>query len=197
MIKRSLDMVLSLGALIFLLPLFVVVAIAIKWNSPGPVIFRQRRVGRSGAMFDVLKFRTMYSDRGDESGVKQTKVADSRVTKVGRLLRAKNIDELPQLINVLRGDMSLVGPRPHVPLMLAGGKLYDELVPYYELRNRLAPGITGWAQANGFRGPTDDADLAKARVDHDIAYIQNFSVILDLKALWMTVRREMTTGSGF
>jgi lipopolysaccharide/colanic/teichoic acid biosynthesis glycosyltransferase len=118
------------------------------------------------------------------------------VTPVGRFLRRTSLDELPQLVNVIVGDMSLVGPRPHVEGMLAAGVDYAELVPYYNLRHVMRPGLSGWAQANGLRGPTDSAEAARARIDHDVAYIQNFSIWLDLKIIWLTLVKEFVTGSG-
>jgi lipopolysaccharide/colanic/teichoic acid biosynthesis glycosyltransferase len=121
---------------------------------------------------------------------------DPRVTAIGSFIRKTSIDELPQLINVLRGDMSLVGPRPHVPGMKAGGMLYRKLVPYYDVRLTMLPGLTGWAQANGWRGETDAPVAGRSRVDHDIAYIANFSLWLDLKIILMTIRREFVVGSG-
>lgn len=194
--KRIIDIVLSLTALIVLLPLLVGTAIAVKLTSPGPVFFRQRRPGLGGRPFTMLKFRTMYADAGDISGIRQTQANDSRVTPLGRFLRAKSIDELPQLINVLIGDMSIIGPRPHVEGMLAGGVPYEELVPYYRLRYEMRPGLSGWAQANGLRGPTTDPAVARARIDHDLAYIQNFSVLLDLEIILLTLKREFFTGTG-
>lgn len=195
-LKRLIDIVLSASALFFLLPLLIFTAIAVKMTSPGPILFKQMRPGLYGRPFEMLKFRTMFADEGDASGVKQTTVNDSRITPLGTFLRNKSIDELPQLINVLRGDMSLIGPRPHVANMVAGDTLYDVLVPYYHQRHEMKPGLSGWAQANGFRGPTLDPVVAKARIDHDLAYIQNFSLWLDIKIILMTIRREFITGSG-
>jgi polysaccharide biosynthesis protein PslA len=194
--KRVVDIVLAFAALVALMPLLVATAIAVKLTSPGPVFFRQKRPGFGGRPFSMLKFRTMYVDAGDSSGIQQTMANDSRVTPLGRFLRAKSIDELPQLINVLVGDMSIIGPRPHVEGMLAGGLPYEELVPYYRLRYEMRPGLSGWAQANGLRGPTTDASIAKARIDHDLAYIQNFSLLLDLEIIVLTIRREFFTGTG-
>ncbi len=195
-IKRVIDVAASLLALFVLMPLLVLCALMIKITSPGPVFFRQQREGLDGRLFEVLKFRSMHVAAGDASGVAQTVENDPRVFPLGRFLRKTSIDELPQLINVLRGDMSLVGPRPHVPGMNAAGVSYRELVPYYDLRLRVLPGVTGWAQANGFRGPTDNAGRAKARVDHDIAYVCNFSVWLDIKIILLTIRKEFVVGSG-
>jgi lipopolysaccharide/colanic/teichoic acid biosynthesis glycosyltransferase len=195
-VKRLIDIVLASLALLVLAPLLVLTALAVKLTSKGPIFFRQRRPGLRGRPFEMLKFRTMYVEAGDASGIRQTTANDSRVTPLGRFLRAKSVDELPQLINVLRGDMSIVGPRPHVEGMLAGGVPYEELVPYYKLRYEMRPGLSGWAQANGLRGPTHDAAVARARIDHDLAYIQNFSLLLDLKIILLTVQREFLTGNG-
>jgi lipopolysaccharide/colanic/teichoic acid biosynthesis glycosyltransferase len=195
-IKRVLDVVLSLVGLIVLSPVLLGAAIAIAATTPGPVLLRQTRGGLHGKRFGMLKFRTMHVEHADPSGQAQTRPDDERVTPVGRVLRRTSIDELPQLVNVILGDMSLVGPRPHVEGMLAGGVPYEELVPYYSLRQVMRPGLSGWAQANGLRGPTDSADFARARIDYDIAYIQQFSIWLDLRIIWMTVMKEFVTGSG-
>ncbi len=195
-IKRVIDVTGAAIGLVILAPLLIFVALAIKASSPGPVFFRQAREGQGGKLFDALKFRSMRIESCDLSGVSQTQDNDPRVTPVGQFIRRTSIDELPQLFNVLVGDMSLVGPRPHVPGMLAGGRSYRELVPYYDERLAMPPGITGWAQANGLRGSTRDRRLARERIDHDLAYIQNFSVWLDLKIIAKTVVREFFTGSG-
>ena len=194
--KRAVDVGLAAAALVVLSPILVGVAAAVRLTSPGPSLFHQQRIGFGNRPFEVLKFRTMRIDCSDPTGVAQTRAGDPRITPIGKFLRKTSIDELPQLINVLRGEMSLVGPRPHVPGMLAGGVRYEELVPYYEHRHSVRPGITGWAQANGLRGPTDDADRAIARVDHDLAYIQNMSVALDFRIMFLTIWREFFTGSG-
>lgn len=194
--KRMFDVVMSGLALLALLPLFLIVAWLIKISSAGPVFFRQEREGYQGRTFQALKFRSMRIEDCDLSGVAQTVKDDPRITPIGRFIRRTSIDELPQLINVLRGDMALVGPRPHVAGMRAGGMLYKDLVPYYDLRLEMLPGLTGWAQANGLRGPTDRADRARARIDHDIAYIQNFSFWLDIKIILLTLRHEFVGGSG-
>jgi polysaccharide biosynthesis protein PslA len=192
--KRFLDIVLATAALFLLAPLLLFTAIAVKLTSPGPVLFRQMRPGLFGRPFEMLKFRTMFTDVGDATGVKQTTTNDARITPLGKFLRNKSIDELPQLINVLKGEMSLIGPRPQVANMIAGDMLYEELVPYYHLRYEMKPGLSGWAQANGLRGPTVDALLAKARIDHDLAYIQNFSLWLDIRIIFMTIQREFFGG---
>lgn len=195
-LKRLMDIAIAAGALLVLLPLFGFVALAIKTSSPGPVFFRQWREGRDGTTFEILKFRTMDSSKGDRTGIAQTIDRDERVTRLGALLRKTSIDELPQLLNVLKGDMSLVGPRPHVAGMLAAGQRYDELVAYYQRRRCMRPGLTGWAQANGLRGPTTDARRAIARIEHDVAYIQNYSLLLDLQIILATLKREFLSGSG-
>jgi lipopolysaccharide/colanic/teichoic acid biosynthesis glycosyltransferase len=195
-IKRLFDIVVSALAVMALLPLFTIVALCITLSSKGPVLFKQKREGLNGELFDAFKFRSMRIEACDPTGVEQTLMDDPRVTPIGRFIRKTSIDELPQLFNVLRGDMSLVGPRPHVPGMRAGGVAYRILVPYYDDRLVMRPGITGWAQANGFRGPTVNVASAVARVDHDVAYVQNFSLWLDIKIIAKTIIREFVTGSG-
>ena len=194
--KRVFDIVAASAGVIVLAPMFIIIAIAIVATSRGPVFFRQQREGMDGTRFLVFKFRSMSVEHCDPSGIEQTKRNEPRVTAIGRFIRRTSIDELPQLFNVILGDMSLVGPRPHVPGMLAGGVDYRTLVPYYDERLAMRPGITGWAQANGLRGPTSDISAARRRVDHDIAYIQNFSLWLDAKVLVKTVAREFLSGSG-
>jgi lipopolysaccharide/colanic/teichoic acid biosynthesis glycosyltransferase len=194
--KTVTDRVLALALLLILgLPLLAI-AMAVKLTSPGPVFFYQLRDGFEGRCFRLLKFRTMRVERCDASGAVQTAVDDPRVTPLGRFLRRSNLDEFPQLLNVLRGDMSLVGPRPHPCQMRVAGVRYDELVPHYAARHAMKPGITGWAQCNGLRGAVDDAASAAARIKHDLAYIQNFSLLLDVRALWRTVHREIGGGTG-
>ena len=194
-LKRALDIVGAIVGICALGPLLIIVALVIKCTSPGPVLFRQSREGLNGQTFKALKFRSMRMADCDPSGVSQTRENDPRVTLVGRFIRKTSIDELPQLFNVLVGDMSLVGPRPHVANMLAGGRPYRDLVPYYDERLAMRPGITGWAQANGLRGSTRDPQRARQRIDHDIAYIQNFSIWLDLKIIGLTIVREFFTGN--
>jgi lipopolysaccharide/colanic/teichoic acid biosynthesis glycosyltransferase len=191
-----LDIPLSFLALLGLLPLLTIIALIIGITSPGPVLFMQKRIGLRGQEFEILKFRSMRIDAGDESGVEQTRENDDRVTAVGRFIRATSIDELPQLWNILKGDMSVIGPRPMVRGQLAAGAAYRNVVPYYDYRHLVRPGLSGWAQANGLRGPTTDAESARQRVDHDCAYVQNVSVMLDIKIILQTIRREFLTGSG-
>lgn len=190
-LKRVIDVIGSAGLLVLLAPLFFAVAIAVKATSPGPVFFTQLRHGLLRQPFTVYKFRTLYHAFEDKIGTRQVVGGDARVTPLGRFLRRTAIDEMPQLLNVLRGEMSLVGPRPHAIGMLAAGQRYEELVPHYHMRHLVKPGLTGWAQAHGLRGPTIDANLATARINHDLAYIQNYSLWLDLRTLWLTVSREM------
>jgi exopolysaccharide biosynthesis polyprenyl glycosylphosphotransferase len=172
----------GLGFLI-LLPFLALVALVIVLESPGPVFFRQRRSGRDGEVFVIYKFRTM---RVMEDGpqIMQARRGDHRVTRVGRFLRRSSIDELPQLINVLKGEMSLVGPRPHA---LAHDEYYSSTVPNYHLRFRTKPGITGLAQVEGLRGEIRDIDHMQARVSRDLAYIEGWSWTLDARILFLTV----------
>ena len=173
--------------LIWLAPIFALIALAVKLDSRGPVFFSQKRFGFNNEVIRVLKFRTMYVDRGDQSGALRTVRDDPRVTRVGLVLRWLSLDELPQLINVLRGDMSLVGPRPHAVAMKAGDRLYCDAVEGYLHRHRVKPGITGWAQVNGLRGEVDTLEKARARVAHDLYYIEQWSPWFDLKILLKTV----------
>lgn len=195
-LKRLMDVVLAGGALVALSPLLLIVGLLIKLTSRGSVLFRQTRPGLNGKPFELLKFRTLRHDSCDPSGINQTTADDPRLTSLGRFLRTTSIDELPQLWNIVKGEMSIVGPRPMVYGMLAAGSDYHELVPYYDFRLLMKPGLSGWAQANGLRGPTDIAATAKARIDHDCAYIQNFSVGLDIKIIIQTLQREFVSGSG-
>lgn len=186
-VKRSLDIVGALVGLVLLAPLFLLVAACIWRTDRGPILFRQQRLGRDGAVFALLKFRSMYADRCDAAGIAQATANDNRITRIGAFIRRTSVDELPQLINVLRGDMSLVGPRPHVPGMQAAGVNYDDLVPHYAFRQSMRPGLTGWAQCQGLRGPTTDQIKALRRIGHDFAYVQNFSLWLDARIVWKTL----------
>lgn len=182
-VKALLDYTLAGLGLVLLAPLFAVVAIAIKLDSPGPVFFRQRRYGRNSRIFRIYKFRTMAVAE-DGAHVKQAEQNDPRVTRVGRLLRRTSIDELPQLINVLTGDMSLVGPRPHA---LAHDQLFENQLDQFSRRRRVRPGLTGWAQVNGFRGETRTAEDIRSRMQHDLYYINNWSIWLDIEIMTRTV----------
>jgi exopolysaccharide biosynthesis polyprenyl glycosylphosphotransferase len=186
-IKQFGDVILSSFLLVIFAPAMAVIALIIKFDSPGPVFFVQDRVGFNSEAIRVLKFRTMYCDKGDPAGGKRTVRNDPRVTRSGRFLRAFSLDELPQLINVLRGEMSLVGPRPHAIAMKAGDRLYHEAVDTYAQRHRVKPGITGWAQVNGMRGEIDTLEKARRRVTYDLEYVEHWSLALDLKILLMSI----------
>ncbi|MFL5238736.1 MAG: undecaprenyl-phosphate glucose phosphotransferase, partial [Rhizomicrobium sp.] len=185
--KRCLDVGVALFALIMLMPLLLTVAVLIKLGSPGAAIFRQSRRGFNGKPFEIWKFRTMTVCENGNTITQATK-RDARVTKIGRFLRMTSIDELPQLWNVLRGDMSLVGPRPHA---LAHDNYYDELISKYVYRHHMKPGLTGWAQVNGFRGETPTIDLMEKRVEYDVWYVSNWSIWLDLKIMARTASAVM------
>lgn len=186
-LKRGLDVVVSGLALVALLPLFGVVAACIKATSTGPIFFKQKRNGFNGEEFNMLKFRSMRTDapaaRDDTGKEKQASRDDPRITKVGKFLRRSSIDELPQLINVLRGDMSLVGPRPHVP---SHNTYYETVIDRYASRHKMKPGLTGWAQVNGWRGETETLDKMAKRVEYDIWYAEHWSLGLDLKIILLT-----------
>lgn len=184
--KWLFDKIVGTLALILLAPVMAAVAVAIKHDSPGPVLFRQKRYGFNNELIEVYKFRSMYADRCDADAGKLVTRGDDRVTPVGRFIRATSLDELPQLFNVVKGDLSLVGPRPHAVQAKAGTKLYDEVVDDYYARHRVKPGITGWAQINGWRGETDTDEKIQQRVLHDLYYIENWSVFLDAYILVKT-----------
>ena len=180
--KRVFDVVLSALALILLMPLFLVVALLIRLDSEGPALFRQTRYGFNQRPFRIWKFRTMRT-QDDGPVVQQASRDDARITRIGKTLRKWNIDELPQLLNVLTGDMSLVGPRPHA---VAHNRIYERKIDLYARRHNVLPGITGWAQVNGFRGATDD-DAMQARVEYDLFYLDNWSLSFDVIIMAMTV----------
>jgi putative colanic acid biosynthesis UDP-glucose lipid carrier transferase len=166
----------------------MVIAIGVKLSSPGPVLFKQRRYGLNGETIQVLKFRTMTTqDDGDV--VVQAKKDDQRVTPFGKFLRKTSLDELPQFLNVLQGSMSIVGPRPHA---ISHNEHYRKLINGYMLRHKVKPGITGWAQVNGFRGETETLDKMKSRIDYDLYYINHWSIWFDLKIIVMTVINGFT-----
>ncbi|UWU74816.1 exopolysaccharide biosynthesis polyprenyl glycosylphosphotransferase [Bradyrhizobium huanghuaihaiense] len=182
--KRIFDVVVTLIAIIALIAVFVVVAMAVTLDRPGPVFFRQWRGGRDGQRFQIWKFRTMTCLE-DGNDVRQASPNDARVTRVGRVLRKTSIDELPQLLNVLRGDMSLVGPRPHA---LAHDAIYSRLITEYAERQSVKPGITGWAQVNGCRGETRDIAAMERRVKRDLQYVRHWSLRFDIVIMLKTVR---------
>lgn len=180
--KRLFDFVAAAGGLVLLAPLFAIVALLIKLDSRGPVLFRQTRYGFNQRPFRIWKFRSMRT-QDDGAVVVQASRDDDRITRVGRFIRKWNIDELPQLINVLTGDMSLVGPRPHA---VAHNRLYERKIDLYARRHNVLPGITGWAQVNGFRGATDD-NAMQGRVDLDLYYLDNWSLGFDILIIFMTI----------
>lgn len=185
--KWCVDKVLAAVALLVFLPVFLLIALAIKLDSRGPVFFRQPRLGFNSRLIKVYKFRSMYAQQSDLVADRLTTRDDPRVTRLGRILRRFSIDELPQLINVLLGDMSLVGPRPHALKAKAAGQLYHEVVAEYAMRHKIRPGITGWAQISGWRGETDTEEKIIRRVEHDLFYMNNWSILFDLYILVMTV----------
>jgi Undecaprenyl-phosphate glucose phosphotransferase len=184
LLKRLEDLV--LGGLIsfMILPVLLVVALAVKMSSPGPILYKQRRDGLNGNKIKVYKFRSMRVHQEEQGSVTQATQGDSRVTRVGAFLRRTSLDELPQFFNVLQGRMSIVGPRPHA---VAHNEYYRDLVESYMWRHKVKPGITGWAQVNGYRGETDTLAKMQGRVDHDLWYINNWSLWLDLKIIFLTV----------
>jgi Undecaprenyl-phosphate glucose phosphotransferase len=181
------DRVLAFLLLIAFSPLLLGVALAVKLTSPGPVLFRQKRYGFNNKLFQVYKFRTMFVERTDANAERLVERNDPRVTPLGRWLRRTSIDELPQLLNVLRGQMSLVGPRPHAVSAKAVDRFYADVVKEYAARHRVRPGITGWAQINGWRGETNTVEKLEQRVSHDLHYIENWSLALDLKIMLLTI----------
>lgn len=187
--KACEDKVLAIACLVLVLPVMALIALAIRLESPGPIIFRQKRYGFNNQEIEVYKFRTMYTHMVDHGGATQASRNDPRVTRVGRFLRRTSLDELPQFFNVLKGDMSVVGPRPHPIGMRTEKLLCHEIVADYAHRHRMKPGITGWAQVNGWRGATDTAEKLQRRVEHDLYYIDNWSVSFDLRILFLTVFR--------
>ncbi len=185
-VKRVEDVALAVPALLlFALPMLLI-ALAVRLDSPGPILFRQTRTGRFGAPFTMLKFRTMRHEAERPEALRQATRGDARVTRLGTVLRRTSLDELPQLFNVLRGDMSIVGPRPHAPGTRAAGRLFPEVVPNYAARYRVRPGLTGLAQVRGFRGETDTEEKLVRRVCADLEYIESWSPGLDLMIVLRT-----------
>ncbi len=185
--KAVFDRVVGTLALVVLSPVLVLTALAVKFDSKGPVFFRQKRYGFNNELIEVFKFRSMYVDQLDATASRLVTKGDPRVTRVGRFIRKTSLDELPQLFNVVfKGDLSLVGPRPHAVHAKAAERQYDEVVDGYFARHRVRPGITGWAQVKGWRGETDTPLKIQRRVEHDLAYIENWSVLFDLYILMIT-----------
>ena len=185
--KEIEDRILAACVLLLTAPLFGLIAIAIKLDSSGPVFFRQLRHGYNNRLIRVFKFRTLYDHAADPNAEKLSDDRDPRITRVGAVLRRTMLDELPQFINVLRGEMSVVGPRPHAMAAKAGGLLYRDAVPDYDARHRMKPGVTGWAQVNGWRGDTKTVEQIRQRVAYDLHYIDHWSIWMDLKIVFMTI----------
>ncbi len=184
-LKQLFDFAFSLGVLIFLSPLLLLIALIVKLTSKGPVIFSQRRYGLNGQRFSVYKFRSMYvGEVNPNSDTQQATKEDPRITPIGRFIRRTSIDELPQFFNVLKGEMSVVGPRPHT---VAHNEYYRKAVKRYMVRHKVKPGLTGWAQVNGLRGETAQLERMEERIRHDLEYIKNWSPLFDLKIILMTI----------
>jgi Undecaprenyl-phosphate glucose phosphotransferase len=192
--KRLFDLLLVALVLVPISPLMLLIGIAIKLGSPGPALFRQPRYGFNNKMIEVYKFRTMRAEAADPQGVRSTERDDPRVTRLGAFLRRTSLDEMPQIINVLRGEMSIVGPRPHAERTTAGGRLCDEVVIQYAVRHKVKPGITGWAQVNGWRGTMETEEALVKRVEHDLYYIKHWSPWLDIviiaRTAWSVFRTK-------
>ncbi|EIT0948308.1 exopolysaccharide biosynthesis polyprenyl glycosylphosphotransferase, partial [Escherichia coli] len=191
--KRLEDIIVSLSILIVISPVLLIIACAVKFTSPGPVIFRQIRYGMDGKSIKVWKFRSMTVMENDNNVTQATK-HDLRVTKVGKFLRRTSLDELPQFFNVLFGQMSVVGPRPHA---VSHNEQYRTLIKGYMLRHKVKPGITGLAQVNGWRGETDTLDKMQKRVEYDLLYIRNWSIWLDLKIIFLTIFKGFVNKSAY
>ncbi|OWV77738.1 undecaprenyl-phosphate glucose phosphotransferase [Rhizobium sp. R635] len=195
--KRGFDIFFTIVALALLWPLMLVTAIAIKATSEGPVFFMQKRHGFNNEVINVFKFRSMYTNMSDPTGRAAVTKGDPRVTRVGRFIRKTSIDELPQLFNVLKGDLSLVGPRPHAVLAQARDRAFADVVEGYFARHRVKPGVTGWAQINGWRGEVDNDEKIKFRTAYDLYYIENWSLWFDLKILFLTPIRLLNTENAY
>ncbi len=197
LVKSVADKVIAGLALLVLAPVMLAVAIAIKLESRGPVFFRQHRYGFNNELIDVYKFRSMRTDMTDKAAIRLVTRDDPRVTRVGRFIRKTSLDELPQLLNVLKGELSLVGPRPHATQAKAQEHLYPDAVEGYFARHKVKPGITGWAQINGWRGETDTLEKLHRRVEHDLYYIENWSLAFDLYILLHTPRSLLSTENAY
>ena len=195
-IKSTLDKVATFLLLVLMAPLLLSIVLLVKLTSPGPVLFRQQRFGLNNQKFAVLKFRTLYNDRADLNAWQPVQRHDKRVTPIGKVLRALSLDELPQLVNVLKGDMSLIGPRPLPVDLRVEGRLCREF-PHYPARHRVRPGVTGLAQVNGWRGGMEVAEDLEKRLTYDLAYINNYSLLLDVKIAIATVRVLLRTSNAY
>jgi exopolysaccharide biosynthesis polyprenyl glycosylphosphotransferase len=191
------DVTVASLALVLLSPLLLATMLAIRLDAPGPVFFRQRRYGFNNEVIEVLKFRSMYHHMADPAARQVVTKNDPRVTRVGRFIRKTSIDELPQLWNVIAGSLSLVGPRPHAVNAHMQNQLFEQLVDGYFARHRVKPGITGWAQVNGWRGEIDSDDKIRRRVEHDLSYIENWSVFFDLYILALTPVRLLNAEGAY
>lgn len=195
--KRAFDIVFSLLGILVFSPVMIATAIAIKLDSKGPVFFMQKRHGFNNEVIDVYKFRSMYTEMSDPTARNAVTKNDPRVTRVGRFIRKTSIDELPQFFNSLLGSLSLVGPRPHAVSAQSHNKLYHEVVDGYFARHRVKPGVTGWAQINGWRGEIDNDDKIKMRTEYDLFYIENWSLWFDLEILFLTPIRLLNTENAY
>ncbi|QDZ00898.1 undecaprenyl-phosphate glucose phosphotransferase [Nitratireductor mangrovi] len=195
--KRAFDIVFSLFGIVLFAPVMIATALAIKLDSKGPVLFRQKRHGFNNEEIEVLKFRSMYTEQCDPTARQAVTKNDPRVTRVGRIIRKTSIDELPQFFNSLVGSLSLVGPRPHAVAAQSHNLLYNEVVDGYFARHRVKPGVTGWAQINGWRGEVDTDEKIKMRTEYDLYYIENWSLWFDLKILLLTPIRLLKTEAAY
>lgn len=195
--KRVFDIVFALFGIVAFSPVMLVIAILIKLESRGPVLFKQKRHGFNNKPISVFKFRSMYTDLCDPTAVKAVRRGDARVTRIGRFIRRASIDELPQFFNVLKGDLSIVGPRPHATAARTGDIIYDQVSQAYSARHKVKPGVTGWAQINGWRGEMNSPEKIRKRVEHDLYYIENWSLWFDLKIAFMTPWSLITTKNAY
>ncbi len=196
-VKAVFDKIIAVLGIIAFAPIMAAVALAVKLESKGPALFKQKRYGFNNELIEVYKFRSMYTDMSDATASKLVTKDDPRVTRVGKFIRKTSLDELPQFFNVLKGDLSLVGPRPHATQAKAEDRLYDDLVEGYFARHRVKPGITGWAQINGWRGETDTKERILRRIEHDLYYIENWSVLFDLYILAKTPWSLLNTDQAY
>ncbi|MGB1319064.1 MAG: exopolysaccharide biosynthesis polyprenyl glycosylphosphotransferase, partial [Flavobacteriales bacterium] len=194
MMKRGFDLIFASVALIVLTPFMLIISVIIILDAPGPILYRPVRVGEGGKKFQCLKFRTMFENEDSVYNKKSTQIGDKRITRVGAILRKYNIDELPQFVNVLKSEMSVVGPRPHRTFL---NESMQKQVGGYMIRHYIKPGITGWAQVNGWRGPTETFEQKSQRTQHDLWYIENWSFWLDLEIVSKTVFGKTSKKNAF